>query len=73
MNRTAPFNHRELFAIACMAVERLARYRQGPATEVCNELHAIKERCDQAIADQLSEGVTGKRPPKPADHGRLRP
>jgi hypothetical protein len=64
MNRTAPFNHRELFLIACMAIERLARYRHGPTAEVCDELQALKERCGEALAERLSEGVTGKRPAK---------
>lgn len=73
MNKTAPFNHRELFVIACMAVERLARYQHGPTVEVCDELQAIKERCDEAIAEQLCAGMTGKRPPKPAQQRRLRP
>jgi hypothetical protein len=64
MNRTAPFNHRELFVIACMAIERLARYRHDATAEACHALQQLKERCEEALAERLCEGVTGERPGK---------
>src|SRR5262249_38255384 len=59
MERLTPFSHREIYAIAEMAIERLNRFRKDDLL-VRDELQTLQKCCRDALADRLVEDVTGQ-------------